>query len=101
ALLVAAAVVVVVRHRDDDDSTGELGAKATPTTGAPAATPTTAIAGPSVPPAQKKVFDELMVQVAAVRGLQWRGPLNLRVVPADELARLLKAADERDLKPDQ
>ncbi len=108
ALLVAAAGAVVARNRSDD-SAGELGAKATPTTsvtapaGAGGVTSTTTVTGPtiSVPPAQKKVFDELMAQVAGVRGLQWKGPLNLRVVPAAELARLLKAADERDLKPEQ
>ncbi len=108
ALLVGvAAAVAVDRSRDSDDRGGELGAAATSTT-APAApapagggTPTTAVApGATIPPAQKRVFDQIMGQVAAIRGLAWKGPLNLKVVPAAELARLLKAANERDAKPE-
>ena len=67
---------------------------------AASSTPTT-VAAPDVPPAQKKVFDDLMAQVAAVRGLQWKGPLNLKVVSPSELARLVRQTNDRDLKPDQ
>lgn len=98
-LVVAAATVIVLRNRDSGGG-GQLGAPTTTAPSTSAAPPSTA-AGSAVPPAQKKVFDELMAQVASVRGLQWRGPLNLKVVSIDELGRQLRAANERDLKPDQ
>ncbi|MDQ4097159.1 MAG: hypothetical protein M3144_04745 [Actinomycetota bacterium] len=102
--LVAAGVVAVAIRSGDDGGERQVANTATPTT--VQATPSTEPESPTtiasdVPPAHKQVFDELMAQVAKVRGLQWRGPLNLKVVPTDELARLLREANARDLDPEQ
>jgi hypothetical protein len=102
--LVAVGVVAVAVRAGDDDSAPDAASTATSTTvqGTPSTEPSTPTTVASdVPPGQKQVFDELMAQVAKVRGLQWRGPLNLKVVPTDELTRLLRDANERDLKPEQ
>jgi hypothetical protein len=110
-VLLAAGVAAVALRGDGDEDGGELGAgrpNATASTtvttagdapGTTAAPPTTA--GSPIPPAQKRVFDELMAQVADVRGLQWRGPLNLRVVSKAELARRVKEVTARDTDPAQ
>ena len=40
-----------------------------------------------------------MVQVAEIRRLPWKEPLQLRVVPRDEMVRQLRAANARDADP--
>ena len=111
-VLVAAGIAAIAVRSGGDGGATATGAAAHPSTtgvpapeGAPGAGPTasstpTTVAS-DVPPAEKKVFDELMAQVADVRGLQWKGPLNLKVVSPDELARLVRETNDRDLKPDQ
>jgi hypothetical protein len=108
-LLVATGLVAVAVRSGTGRGSGAAttGASAHPSStvapaGGPAPTASTAAtAGSDVPPAEKKVFDELMAQVADIRGLQWKGPLNLKVVSPDELARLVRQVNDRDLKPDQ
>jgi len=56
---------------------------------------------PHVPPAQRPPLEALMAQVAEVRGLQWKEPLNLRVVRRDEMVRRLRAANARHTDPAQ
>ena len=56
---------------------------------------------PNVPPDQRKALEVLMDQVAAVRGLQWKEPLNLRIVGRTEMVRRLRAAYTRDTNPVQ
>ena len=56
---------------------------------------------PHVPPAQRGALEELMTQVAEVRGLAWREPLQLRLVSRDEMVRRLRAANARDTDPAQ
>jgi hypothetical protein len=101
-------VAVAVRSGDDGGGAATVGAPAgthasttVASAGGPGSSAPTTVAGSGVPPAQKKVFDDLMAQVADIRGLQWKGPLNLKVVPPDELARLVRQVNDRDLKPDQ
>jgi hypothetical protein len=110
ALLAAGLAVIVLR--DDEDATGEVGAgssltttttdaPADPSTSAPPTTATTAPVGSDVPPAQRRLFDELMAQTAAIRGLPWKSPLNLRLVSRSELARRLVEVNKRDTNPTQ
>lgn len=111
-LLVAAGLVAIAIRGGDGEGGAELGAGG-PAASAPAsepepaspatseAPPTTTSVGEGVSPAQKRVFDQLMKEVAAVRGLQWRGPLNLRVISPDEIVRRVHAANARDIDPAQ
>ena len=88
-VLVAAGLAALVL-RDDDGGGGEVGL--------PAGEGPSATAGGGAAPG---VFDELMDQVAAVRGLEWKGPLDLKVVSRAELARKIKEATDRDADPAQ
>ena len=105
ALVAAGLVAVALQSGDDDDNRGQVGAggQGQPTTTAAAgqAGSTTVTTGQPIPAAQRRVFDQLMAQVAEVRGLQWRGPLNLRVVSKEELARRVRDVTARDINPDQ
>ncbi len=56
---------------------------------------------PNVPPGQRRALELLMDQVADVRGLEWKEPLNLRIVGRTEMVRRLRAANERDTNPAQ
>jgi hypothetical protein len=103
AMLLVAAGLAALALRDDDDAADVVGAPAAE------ATSTTAAGGGSgspgtdgqVSPAQRRVFDELMGQVAKVRGLEWKGPLDLKIVPKGELARLVQESTNRDVDPVQ
>lgn len=101
ALLAVALAAIALTGDDEEDVGGELGA---PGAGAGAQGPpgeasSTTAPAPPIPAAQKALFDQLMQQTAEVRGLQWKGPLNLRVLPRDELTRRLHAAIDRDEQP--
>jgi hypothetical protein len=103
-LALVAGGVVALAVRSGDDGGAETGSPPTTVAGGAStepSTPTTIATASDVPPAHKMVFDELMAQVAEIRGLQWKAPLNLKVVPTAELERLLREANERDLKPEQ
>ncbi|MFP5319602.1 MAG: hypothetical protein ACLGI2_15070 [Acidimicrobiia bacterium] len=104
AVLLVAAGLVALAVRDGDDEGAEVGLPGgeAPSAGAggpPPSTPGTA--GSNASPAQRRVFDEIMGQVAAIRGLQWSGPLDLEVVPRAELARKVQEATDRDSDPAQ
>ena len=105
ALLAAAGIVLAARGGSGSSTSGggELGApfRNPTTTASTAVGPTTTVASTPVPPAQKKAFDELMAQVAQLRGLQWKAPLNLRLVSKDDLAKLVRDTDARDADPNQ
>ncbi|MGH9223973.1 MAG: hypothetical protein ACRD2W_09395 [Acidimicrobiales bacterium] len=101
AALVAAGLAAIVL-RDSDDEGGEVGAGGQSSTTAAAAGPSTTVATTApIPPAQKRIFDQMMAQVAEVRGLQWKGPLNLKVVSKSDLQRLVRDVTNRDVNPDQ
>jgi hypothetical protein len=78
--VVLAGAVVALALRDGGDGGGGVGV------------------GPwaTVAPARQGVFDELMAQVAEVRGLEWTGPLDLKVVPKDELVELVRESFTED-----
>lgn len=59
------------------------------------------VALPHVPPSQRGTLEQLMAQVAEVRGLPWEEPLQLRLVSQDEMVRRLRAANARDTVPTQ
>ena len=103
AVLLVAAGLAALALRDDDDEGAEVGLPGTkapsPSSGSPPSTPGSG--GSSASPAQRRVFDELMGQVAAIRGLRWSGPLDLEVVPKAELARKVREATDRDSDPAQ
>ncbi|MDQ4070425.1 MAG: hypothetical protein M3203_13295 [Actinomycetota bacterium] len=56
---------------------------------------------PNVAPEQRRALEVLMDQVSAVRGLEWKEPLNLRIVGRTEMVRRLRAANARDTNPAQ
>jgi len=102
--LVAAGLAALLL-RDDDEGGAQVGLPAgeePPTTAGGGLAPATPGSGGSnVSPAQKRAFDELMGQVAAIRGLQWKGPLDLEVVSRADLARKIQDAANRDIDPAQ
>jgi hypothetical protein len=113
-VLVAAGLVALAAHEDDSGG-GEVGSGRAPSTQSAdrdgqsdqvdgserstSSTTTTPSVGPNVPPAQRRVFDELMAQVAEIRGLAWKQPLDLRVVSRPEMVRKLREVNERDTDP--
>ena len=115
AVLLAAGLAAVAFGAAEDPDGGRRVGSATRATsearpGAPASPPDTPsttpppqqkVALPHVPPGQKKALEELMTQVAEVRGLAWREPLQLRLTPRDEMVRRLRAANARDSDPAQ
>jgi uncharacterized protein YceK len=104
-LLVAGVAVVI--SRQDGGPGAEVGAGAagttttTTSTGAGASSPAPPTTAPDsqVPPAQRRLFDELMAQTAEIRGLAWKDPLNLKVVSREELARRVVEVNARDTDP--
>ncbi len=111
-VLVSAGLAAVVARGGGDPIVGEMGARgpdrrptqttvAAPPPSVPAPVAPAAPALPHVAPGQRRVLEELMSQVAEVRGLQWKEPLNLRVVPRQEMVRRLRAANARDTDPAQ
>ncbi|HEX6596761.1 MAG TPA: hypothetical protein VF045_07490 [Acidimicrobiales bacterium] len=103
AVLLVAAGLAALALRDDDDDAAVVGApagEATSTTAAGGGPRSPGTEG-QVSPAQRRVFDDLMDQVAKVRGLEWRGPLDLEIVSNAELARLVQESTNRDVDPVQ
>ena len=108
-VVVLAAGLVVVLARRGNGPGAEVGAGArdatTTTEGASGggetpstpSTPPPSVAGSDVPPAHRKVFDELMAETAEIRGLAWKEPLKLKVISRDELARRVVETNARDL----
>src|SRR3712207_4710280 len=105
ALLVAATAAIVLRQ--DGGADAEVGAGPSPSSSSTTeatdaeASPTTSTtaAGPQVPSRLKQQFDELQAQTAEIRRLQWKGPLDLRVVSRSELSRLVREVVARDTDP--
>lgn len=103
AVLLVAAGLAALALRNDDDESAEVGLPGTeaPSTSSGPLPSTPGSGGSNVTPAQRRVFDELMGQVAAIRGLRWSAPLDLEVVPKAELARKVREAIDRDSDPAQ
>jgi hypothetical protein len=50
---------------------------------------------------ERETIERIRVQVARVRGLRWKAPLDVRVVSRAELRRLLRQTDARDARPER
>jgi hypothetical protein len=113
ALVLAAGLVAAAVHDEPEDSRateaaggrhpeapGDAPPATTPAPTCPTATPPAAAPRPAAPPEPAWV-DELKAQVAEARGLEWRAPLVVELVPRPELARRLKAANDRDTRPER
>jgi hypothetical protein len=109
-VLLAAGLVAVFVRSAPESKPAQVGAGPTPTTTAAGGngeasgetgSTTTTPASPPVPSALKRQFDELQAQTAAIRGLQWKGPLDLRVVTPAELSRMVREVVARDTDPKQ
>lgn len=105
-VLVAVALVAIsVRSGNDKPRAATRSTATTATAGTTAPATATSVVtttpGSTVPPAQKKVFDQIMAQVSEIRGLAWKGPLDLRVVSPEELARRVRDTNDRDFDPAQ
>lgn len=106
-VLIALAVVLVVAGigiaiiRDTSESVRD--AIATTTTVAPSgSTPSTSPAPASdLTPAQARVVEEMKAQVAAIRGLPWRGPLPVKVVSKENLAERVRQLNAEELAKDR
>jgi len=103
AVLAAAGVAIALTRKDGSD-TGQAASRSTTST---ASTATTA-AGSSttsppaaLPPAQAKVIDEIRGQVAELRGLQWKTPLDVAIVPRTDFQQELKRVNDRDRHADR
>ncbi len=113
AVVLAAGLVAVALHEDPNPSRATASAGngpapegAAPTPPAepgptcPTATPPTARPRPSAAP-EPAYIAELKAQVAEARGLDWRAPLVVEVVPRPEMVRRLEAANDRDTVPER
>lgn len=108
-VLVAAALVAIVVRGGPNGTPAEVGAGQSPATSTPTAeaagngqeSTTTAPEPPPVPSGLKRQLDELQAQTAQIRGLQWKGPLDLQVVSPSELARRVREVVARDTDPKQ
>ena len=102
--MLAAAGVAIALTRKDGSDTGQVASRSTTST---ASTATTA-AGSSttsppaaLPPAQAKVIDEIRGQVAELRGLQWKTPLDVAILPRNDFQQELKRVNDRDRHADR
>ena len=114
ALVLAAGLVAAAVHEEPETARATEAAGgaprgatdgAAPTTVPPAPTCPTAVppsapARPSAPPEPAWV-GQLKAQVAEARGLEWRAPLVVELVSRPELVRRLKAANDRDTRPER
>lgn len=50
---------------------------------------------------ERETIERIRVQVARVRGLRWKAPLDVRIVSRAELRRLLRQVDARDARPER
>lgn len=102
AVLAAAGVAIALTRRDG--SKGQVASRSTTSTAstatsAPGSSTTSAPA--ALPPAQAKVIDEIRAQVAELRGLQWKTPLDVSVIPRDDFQQELKRVNDRDRHQDR
>jgi len=99
-VLAAGLVTVVVRRSAGSTSTSTLSRPSPPVTGTPPSTGATTTAPPAAP-GEPAYITRIKQQVSDVRGLAWKAPLQVDVVPRDELTRRTRAALERDRRPDR
>jgi hypothetical protein len=50
---------------------------------------------------QRETIERIRVEVARVRGLKWKAPLDVRIVSRGELRRRLKQTEARDARPER
>src|SRR4051812_34751325 len=105
-VLVAALATVIVRATGDDSK--HVASQSTSTTSSSSTTTSTAPPPPGtpapppspattpVPPAQARIFNEIRDQVAELRGLPWKAPLDIQVANDAEFVRQLQAVIARD-----
>ncbi|MGI9022950.1 MAG: hypothetical protein ACR2HV_06930 [Acidimicrobiales bacterium] len=98
ALMVLVTGVVAAVRRSGSSTTTTKPTAAAPTTLAPepTTTPTT-----GATPSEPAYITEAKQQVSELRGLAWKSPLVVDVVSSDELARRVRAAIERDRRPER
>lgn len=110
ALIATGLGAAVVRSNSDDSN--KVAAKSTTTTSTTSTTATTAPAPGTtaatpppttapIPSGQARILDEIKGQVAEVRGLAWKAPLDIQVASDTEFVRQLNAVVARDLHVDR
>ena len=102
--VLAAAGVAIALTRHDRSGPGKVASRSTTSTASPATTApgsSTTSAPAALPPAQAKVIDEIRGQVATLRGLQWKIPLDVAIVPRAEFQQELKRVNDRDRHADR
>jgi hypothetical protein len=105
AVLAATAVAIALTRRDGSDharvaSRSTTSTSSTATTASQPSSTSTAPAA-ALPPAQAKLIDEIRAQVAELRGLQWKTPLDVAIVPRNEFQQELKRVNDRDRHTDR
>ncbi len=101
-VLVAMVVVLIVAGigiatvRDAQDTIERVKESAATTSTVPGATATTAPAS-DLTPEQSRVVEEIKAQVAAIRGLPWKGTLPIKVLTKDQLAQRVRALNAKEI----
>jgi hypothetical protein len=103
AVLAATGVAIALTRRSGSDK-GQVASRSTSSTASTATTAagsSTTAAPAALPPAQAKVIDEIRGQVAELRGLQWKTPLDVAIVPRNDFQEQLKRVNDRDRHVDR
>jgi len=97
-VLAAGLVTVAVRR-----SSGSTPARRPPIPTAEGGSSTTSTSTTTVPagPPEPGYITTIKQQVSELRGLAWKSPLKVEVVPRDEVARRAKIANDRDRRPER
>lgn len=112
ALLATGLGAVIVRSNSDDDSKVASKSTSTSSTSTTVDAGTTTAPAPStsatppppttpIPTEQARILDQIKGQVAEVRGLAWKAPLDIQVANDTEFVRQLNAVVARDLHVDR
>jgi hypothetical protein len=100
AVLIALVVVLIVAGigvatvRDATDTIRKVTATTTTTARGAASTPTTA---GDLSPDQARVVEEVKAQVAAVRGLEWKATLPIKVLTKEQLAQRVRTLNAEEI----
>jgi len=98
-VILAAGLATVAARRSAGSSSGP-GRAAPPASEVPSA-PTTATSVPPPSAGEPAYITRIKAQVADLRGLAWKSPLKVDVVSKAELARRVRAAIDRDRRPER
>jgi hypothetical protein len=102
--VLAATGVAIALTRHDGSGHRQVASRSTTSTASTATTgpgSSTTSAPAALPPAQAKVIDEIRAQVAELRGLQWKTPLDVAIAPRAEFQQELKRVNDRDRHVDR